>query len=95
MTTEELTTQLLAQLFLDMLEDDAPVPMLPTKHTPGTLGKMKVMRARFMRGEQLHHPDDNKDTDHNQVDPFYGERAYGAGKGQNGSINTGLGEDAA
>ncbi len=39
---------------------DPPLPSKPTGAYPGTLEKIKVMRRRWLRGEQLHHPLDPK-----------------------------------
>lgn len=62
-----------------------PLPPFPTIAPPGSAAKMTIMRWRFMRGEQLHHPDDNKEVDQELIDPFNGERAY-AGE----DLDTGL-----
>lgn len=32
----------------------------PTTHAPGSEGKIEVMRRRLLRGEHLHHPEDEK-----------------------------------
>ena len=37
-----------------------PLPSEPTDHPPGSPGKIQAMMDRFERGEQVHHPADNK-----------------------------------
>lgn len=52
-----------------------PLPT-PTDAPAGSLEKMKVMHARLNRGEQLHHPDDNRAI--HADNPFPGDHYRGS-----------------
>lgn len=64
------------------------MPEQPTTAPAGSLAKMVVMRKRLLRGEALHHPEDNLEIDYKLINPFFGERAY-----QGEDMDTGLDED--
>lgn len=47
----------------DFMEDEDnwqpdKLPKLPTRHPPGSRGKIEMMRKRIARNEHLHHPND-------------------------------------
>ena len=55
-----------------------PLPARPTRHAPGTPGKVAVMAARVKAGEQLFHPDDGPPpcpTADDRLAAFLGELA--------------------
>jgi hypothetical protein len=41
----------------------APLPTEPTRHPPGSPGKLAVMAERARRKQSLFHPDDTRDED--------------------------------
>lgn len=42
----------------DRITTGRPVSPSPTRHLPGSAGKVEMMMERFWAGFQLHHPDD-------------------------------------
>jgi hypothetical protein len=46
----------------------------PTDALPGSKLKIMVMHARYMRGEELHHPDDAKGVDSSQPGGHHNRR---------------------
>jgi hypothetical protein len=44
------------------LQPDLPLAKLSTPHPAGSLEKIEVMRLRVERGEQIFHPNDNRDV---------------------------------
>jgi hypothetical protein len=55
-------------------------PKEPTAEPPGSLEKMKVMRARLERGESLHHGADARTPDPKKMLPFLSERPWRPGE---------------
>lgn len=43
-------------------EAKRPIPIFPTCALPGTEAKIRIMRERAERGEQLHHPRDARSS---------------------------------